>query len=419
MNNDISSLRECAKRVMEIAQKPVQEERKKNWSRLNSFQLDRPLIYVRAFAFEEFFEKKILKCIDPFLRTYETLFHMHLFRDAIKDDYIIEPWVRLKPVFSQPNIARWGVKTDLTSTMAEDVDIGYQSHVKAAAFDAQIIEEEDVDKLIIPKHAIDEKSTKLRYEILSEAIGDIIPVALDRGPQFKDFTGDISADLAKIRGLEQIMWDVSDRPEWLHKLIAFMRDGILKCQNEAEEASDYSLINHENQAMPYATELMRPKNGVYNIKRNELWGYMASQEFTMFGPEMFDEFLLQYQLPILKKYALVAYGCCEDLSQKIDKLKQIPNLRRISVSPFANVRKCAEKIGSDYIISFRPNPSTMIANGLDEEYLRTFLKGNFEILKLNKCRFDITLKDVETVNKQPENVMRWVQIVREEIERAF
>ena len=33
--------------------------------------------------------------------------------------------------------------------------------------------------------------------------------------------------------------------------------------------------------------------------------------------------------------------------------------------------------------------------------------------------FDITLKDVETVAHHPENVGRWVRIVREEIDRCF
>ena len=47
---------------------------------------------------------------------------------------------------------------------------------------------------------------------------------------------------------------------------------------------------------------------------------------------MHEEFLFRYQLPIMEQAGLVAYGCCEDLTCKIDMLRQIPNLRRIAVS---------------------------------------------------------------------------------------
>ena len=70
-----------------------------------------------------------------------------------------------------------------------------------------------------------------------------------------------------------------------------------------------------------------------------------------------EEFLLRYQLPILEKFGLVSYGCCEDLTRKIDMLRRIPNLRRIGIAPAADVAKCAEQIGRDYVLSYRPSPT--------------------------------------------------------------
>ncbi|MFW6312817.1 MAG: hypothetical protein ACOC2N_02925, partial [Spirochaetota bacterium] len=57
-----------------------------------------------------------------------------------------------------------------------------------------------------------------------EAIGDILPVVIDRFPLYRDFHADISTDLAKLRGLERIMLDMYDNPELLHRLAAFLRD---------------------------------------------------------------------------------------------------------------------------------------------------------------------------------------------------
>lgn len=410
MTNDTAILRELARDVRTIAEKPVQHERRRLWRDQNSFANGRPLIYVRAFAFNEIFDEKNLACSDPFFRNYELYLRMMQFRDTIGDDFIIEPWLTVDAVFTPAAQKRWGIQAALGEKPQEG---------GAAAFHPEIIEEADIEKLVMPSHSIDEQATKVRFEKLNNAVGDILDVELNRATIFQMWTMDISTDLAKLRGLEQIMWDAYDRPEWLHRLLAFMRDGILKVHGEAERAGDFSLANHQNQAMPYARELKDPKAHAPGAKRNELWGFMASQEFTTFGPDMFDEFILQYQIPILEKFGLAAYGCCEDLTKKIDHLRKIPNLRRIAVSPFANARRCAEQIGGDYILSWRPNPATMISTGLDEDYVRAHMREHFAIFKQCGNRFDITLKDVETINRQPENVAKWVRIVREEIDRCF
>lgn len=410
MNNDTLILRELAKEVLEISNKPIQNIRRDLWRKQNSFHGTKPLIYVRAFAFDEFFDKKQLKCQDPFYRSYEYYLHMMKFRDTIGDDFIIEPWLTVNAVYNPPIELRWGVKAEL----GEKPESG-----GASAFKPELLEEEDIEKLIVPHHEINEVATKNLYEKLNSAVGHIMEVDVNRGPMFSMWSGDISTDLAKLRGLEQIMWDVYDRPEWFHRLLTFMRDGILKVHEEAEKAGDFSLTGHVNQAMVYSEELKDPKPNMQVKNRNELWYYMASQEYTTFGPEMYNEFLLEYQLPILEKFGMVDYGCCEDLTKKIGLLRKIPNLRRIAVSPYANAKKCAEQIGKDYILSWRPSPSLMLSTGLDEDFVRKFMREHFAIFKENGNLFDITLKDVETVNREPQNISRWVQIVREEIENCF
>src|SRR3990172_2450522 len=117
---------------------------------------------------------------------------------------------------------------------------------------------------------------------------------------------------------------------------------------------------------------------------------------------MHEEFLLRYQLPILRQFGLVAYGCCEDLTHKIGMLRQIPNLRRIAVSPFANVAACAEQIGPDYVVSYRPSPSEMVGYGFDPQKVREVVRR--DLAACRGCHVDITLKDVETVQNDPNRV---------------
>jgi hypothetical protein len=231
------------------------------------------------------------------------------------------------------------------------------------------------------------------------------------------WTADISTVLGHLRGIENIMLDMLDNPEWMKGIVKFLSDGVLKAQDEAEAAGDWSQSAHENQSMTYAEELPDPAANVNGVRRSQLWGYMAAQEFTAVSPEMHEEFLIRYQRPIMDKFGLIAYGCCEDLSNKIGMLRSISNLRRIAVSPFANVARCAEQIGRDYVLSYRPSPADMVSYGFDPERIRSILRRDLALCK--ECHTDITLKDVETVGGDPTRVKRWVELTREVIEEVY
>jgi hypothetical protein len=131
---------------------------------------------------------------------------------------------------------------------------------------------------------------------------------------------------------------------------------------------------------------------------------------------MHDEFLLQYQLPILKEFGLVAYGCCEDLSRKIELLRKIPNLRRIAVSPMADVGKCAEQIQQDYVFGYRPSPADMVSFGFDEDRVRSILRRDLSLAR--DCHVDITLKNVITVEHDPQRIRKWVELTREVVDEV-
>ncbi|HPP12698.1 MAG TPA: hypothetical protein PKW42_08205, partial [bacterium] len=227
------------------------------------------------------------------------------------------------------------------------------------------------------------------------------------------FSMDISTHLGRLRGHQQIMLDMYDAPEKLHQLLAFMRDGILTNQQEAEEAGDITLLSHTNQAMAYCEELEDPAIDSGPRKRKDIWGYCAAQEYTLISPAMHDEFLLQYQLPILKKFGLTAYGCCENLTEKIMMLRQVPNLRIIAVTPSANVHRCAEQIGQDYVLSWRPNPADMVGYGFDPGRIRRIIKEAMGSLRHSHTI--IVLKDIETVQGEPERLKKWVKLVQEAV----
>jgi len=405
---DVTILRDLAQEYLAICHKDVQQERRDLWRQQNSLKWIRPLIYIRAFAWREMPESHC-QCEDPFYRHYEDFFRQSLFRDTFNDDFIFEPWVTVNAAYVTPPEGIWGLPVQWT---------GSDEPRGSKVWDYPLKEPEDFKRMVEPHHVIDEEETARRVAKLHDAIGDIITISLDRAPLYRMWAGDISTHLvAYLRGIEPFMWDMMDRPEWLHQVLSFMRDGILQTHEEAEKAGDWTLCAHQNQSMPYAEELDDPAANSAPVTRDKLWYFAASQETTVVGPKLFYEFMLQYQIPIMEKFGLTAYGCCEDLTHKIELVKQIPNIRRISVALTADVPKCAEQIGTDYVLSYRPSPTDMVGYGFDPDRIRGILRRDLEACR--ESHVDITLKDVETVQGDPNRVRNWVKIAREVINECW
>jgi len=402
---DITVLRDLARQYAELAAKPIQQERRKLWADHFSLKHTKTPILAtygmwNAWCRDVFGDAR-MKCSDPFYRSHERWLRMQIFHDSIGDDYILEPWI-VQPASVKGNWGRmWGVTE---GNIPSGVDGG------AWKFDPPIKDWSDVSRIRATPHEVDEEETRRNLSRLYDAVGDILPIDVPRTPCHSGFMADISTSLARLRGLDTLMLDMYENPRELHRLLSIMRDGILANNEAAEKAGHYTLSSHSNQAMPYCHELEWPKPNSGPRRRNQLWGFCAAQEFTLVSPEFHNEFLIQYQLPIFERFGLLHYGCCENLTNKIGILRQFRNLRSIAVTPSADVAKCAEQIGADYVISWRPNPTDMVCAGWDENRIRRIIAEG-----LNACRGcfpHIHLKDIETVQGDTSRLARWVAITR-------
>ncbi|MBN1558492.1 MAG: hypothetical protein JW951_10155, partial [Lentisphaerae bacterium] len=286
MNRDVDILRGLAKRYMAVCAEPVQQERRRLWRAHNSLKPTRPLIYVRAFAWREMPEARC-RCEDPFWHPWEDVLRRHLFWHRLDDDSIFEPWLTVQ---ATRVCTGWGVAGERRFSDETRGSFKMDYPIKAL---------EDIETLRMPWHEIDEADTAGRAARLADAVGDILPVNVDRGPAYRMWTGDLATDLGYLRGIENFMMDMVDNPAWLHRLVTFMRDGVLGTHEQAEAAGDWGLCAHQNQAMPYAEELEDPAPNANGVTRGRLWTFMAAQEFTAVSPAMHEEFMLRYQLPIM------------------------------------------------------------------------------------------------------------------------
>lgn len=399
---DRQVLRELARQVADIAAAPIQNERRELWRKLNSLEPTRPLVLVRAGG-GVWKETPAVQptCEDAFYRGYEAALRQRIYQDFIGDDHVLEPWIQINAVRITPP-GPWGPA--YTYVHPEEAGGAWQ-------FDPALRELDDLDKLVAPKHIIDEERTTQQKERLEDAIGDILPVCVSRAPLWdNNWHSDIITDLTRLRGLSQLMWDMVDNPEWLHRVVAWMSGHIQRVQGEAEQAGDWHACDHQNQAVSYCRDLPDPSPENRSVTRDQLWAFCAAQEMETVSPAMHEEFLLNYQLPVLRTFGLVAYGCCDNVTNKIDMLRKIPNLRRIAVTLAADVLRCAEQIQNDYVMSWRPNPAQMICCGFDVDLIGRVVRAAMDAMKGRVV--DITLKEIETVGDQPENLREWVKVVR-------
>lgn len=400
---DRDILRGLAARVAEIAALPVQDERRRLWKAFHRRRPERPMLYIDTGMPGWEVLGPQLQCRDGFFREYEFWLRRMLWQHEIGDDTVVEPWVTVRAKMIVPAEGHWGISPE----RIRPTEPGGAWQTLPVIRDL-----DDVQRMIVPEHRVDEAATERAVARVHETIGDLLAVNVSRKPHMSVWGSHISGDLGELRGIETVMVDMLENPEWLHRLLAFMRDGILKVHREAEAAGHWSLGDHENQAMPYADELPDPAPNSGPVPMHRLWGLMAAQEMTLISPAMHDEFMLRYQLPICRLFGLVAYGCCEDLSRKIGILRQIPNLRRIAVTPWADVARSAEAIGGDYCVSWRPSPTDTVCRGFDAVAVDRLLRAGCERFRRHGCPLEVNLKDVKTLQGDATRLPRFAAIAR-------
>jgi hypothetical protein len=214
------------------------------------------------------------------------------------------------------------------------------------------------------------------------------------------------------------MFDVYDNPDGLHKLMGFLRDGHLARLQFLEDNCLLSLNNDGTYVgsggFGWTDELPREDFDHTKVRTCDMWGFAESQETSTWSPDMFAEFIFPYQLPVLERFGLNCYGCCEPLDRRWHIIEKIPRLRRVSVSPWANPGVMAEQLGDRYIFSLKPNPSYLAVPVMDEDLVRSEIRKTLKIIR--NCRVEIIMKDNHTIGNNPQNVIRWCKIAREEAE---
>jgi hypothetical protein len=70
------------------------------------------------------------------------------------------------------------------------------------------------------------------------------------------------------------------------------------------------------------------------------------------------------------------------------------------------------------ISSAKVNPADIAGAAIDEERIRKELRDTLRATSRHQCRVEILMRDVMTWSGNPQNIIRWTQVAREESEQG-
>ena len=409
---DREILRTLASEVAEVAALPVHAEKARLWQKMNDLQSERPMVWINEICWHELDAggELTLRTEHPWAREQESELRRTLYQwRHLPGDMIVNDWLSCPLAIHSTDFGIIENVDTVTTDQASDI-VSRHFHVQISDF-------EDLEKIKMPVVTHNERATELSYQAMCDLYAGIMRVR-KLGQTHIWFTP--WDYLIRWWGIEEAMLDLHERPAlvhaavdrmvdaWMKELDQFVKQNLLSldCNNTRIGSGGYGYT----QGLPgadYNPELVKPHN---------MWGCSNAQIFSEVSPAMHWEFAVEHDLRWLARWGLVYYGCCEPLDRKMEILRRIPNLRKISASPWCKTPRLVEKVGADYVISRKPNPAVFADDVWNPERARDDLRQFLEAAR--GCHVELIMKDISTVRYQPQRLWEWAGIAME-VAEAF
>ena len=379
------------------------------WRDLNSMQKCRPLVQcncsllgneIAAHLSEPHVEAEQFKDV-------ERWFHRSLWQQTIGDDRVFYPWYTVRAEMLTRPEGVWGVPLD---RVRDSSSRGWRNMPVLKKM-------EDLTRLKKTDHRVIDPDPPMARK-LRDIFGDILPVHVKRSTVYPIWGGtDLSEAPGALFGLEELLYALYTDPDMVHAFMAFTRDAVLTNLKQGEAAGDWSTVDHQNFGTPpYCLDLPDPEPNTYGARLKDLCFFTHAQEFEAVSPRQHEEFLLNYQLPIMQLFGKVNYGCCDTLDTKLELMSKIPNLGKILSGPLSDPALYPEKFGNHCVISWLPIANIITQQSFDEDAQRKQLRDGLE--KTRGYRVEVHMHEPITVQNDVSRISRWAKIALQEAERA-
>ncbi len=400
--NDREVLRELGRKVAEIAALPVQSETISLWKALNGLRPVRPMVMIDQVPWHEMEVdgELAVRSQDAFCRDLETRLRRTLYSwNHMRADMVVEPVIDIGMVIRGGS---FGIET-IENRAVMDPNNSVVGHY----YVDQMKTEDDIDRIRTPQLVLDEEATARAQEMTEDIFDGILTVRM-QGWQPGFAPWDI---IVQWHGVENVLRDLIERPEFMHHIVSSLTDAQLSMLDQLEEkgllASGQGTIHCTG---AYADELPATGYDPRHVRAKDTWTCGMAQIFSGVSPAMHQEFELDYALRWYSRFGLVYYGCCEPLDNKIDIIRNIPHVRKISMSPWVDVEKGAERIGPDFVFSRKPNPAFLAGRTWEPDIVKRDLQDTLDRCSRHGCPVELILKDISTVDYEPHRLYEWADI---------
>ena len=406
--HDRDILRGLAARVAEIAHLPIQDEKRALWRAINGLSPERPMVMIDQVCWNEMNIDGALDlhCEDPECRGYEQLFRRTLLQwDRFPVDMVVEPFVRVPKA-----IGNTGFGVDVEQ---ETVATDSQNDVVSHHYENQFTTDADIEKIREPIVTHDVVETDRRLSVAHELFDGLLDIRPEGMGLYLSLWDPISGWM----GMENALYAMIDRPEFIHAMLERMTSGYLSMLDQLEAQGllpgPQSLIHCTG---AYTDELPADGYDPNRPRTKDLWMFGLAQMLGSVSPAMYEEFEVAYASRICERFGLVYYGCCEPLDSKMDQVRAVPNVRKVSMSPWTNQRRGAEEIGKQFVFSRKPNPALLAMDRWNPDLIREDLTTTRDICAEFGCPLELIQKDISTVRYEPQRLFDWAKIAMEVVQ---
>jgi len=401
-------LKKLGENIADIAALPFHKEKARLWTKMNDLDSERPMIWINEIPWHEMNvnDELTLQCSNPWARELEDRLRKEIYQwNHMPGDMVINNYIECPLAIHSTDFG-----------IIEDVDIiktDETSDIVSRHFNIQIKEPEDLKKIQMPTVTHNEFVTDLTFKIMEEIFRDIIEVKKVAQTHIWFTPWDY---LVRWWGIQEAMIDLVMRPQMVHDGVERLVQAWMTELDQFEEQNLLSLDNRNirvgSGGYGYISSLPGEDYDPEYVKPYNMWGCSNAQIFSEVSPEMHWEFAIEHDLKWLERWGVTYYGCCEPLDKKAHLLRRIPNLRKISISPWADLQRSVEEFGTDYVLSIKPSPAIFTGGDWKQD---EGIKALQRIMNIagKKCHIEIIMKDISTVSYKPQNLWAWEKAAME------
>lgn len=398
-------LRSLAQRYMECAVNPQQEALQKLWIAHNTGHDERPMVLIDQIPWHEMDVDGSLQCQvqDPYWRGVEGSLRRKLYQYRyMPADMLLPPYLLIPRILQNPDYRSFGIQIQ-ENTSVTDTSNDVVSH----AYIKQFSSEEDLQKIqFIPLRADREKEAEV-METARQLFDGIAPVYWEGVILHSGLWDTISM----WQGVEECYYMLLDEPELLHAMMERMTQATLEMIRQGNEDGLFDTaggICHCSHTItePFSEAMAKRPGTAKNS-----WTFGLAQLFTSVSPAITEEFELPYVSRIFEEFGDVYYGCCERLDDRLDLIDRLPNVRKVSCSPWNDVEKFAANLPKRFVMSSKPNPALIACNDMDT--MKRELEATIRAARRHNLRLEMILKDNSSVQYEPQRLWEFSRMALE------